>query len=233
MHTPPIKPAEHAETHLLHLILSGTYPAGADLPAERDLATQLGVTRPTLREALQRLSRDGWLRIQHGKPTRVNDYLTEGGLAILGRIAQHGQIEALIPQLLEVRAVLAPAYTEAAVRRAPDWVADLLSTLPSSAPDAYAAYDWALHKTLVHLSGNVIYPLILNGFAGVYATAGAHYFASPEARDLSTELYGRLRAAALDHDGPAAAHAMRDVLTRSMQLWHAQNAPAAPPEATP
>ena len=38
------------------------------LPSERDLADKIGVTRTTLREVLQRLARDGWLTIQHGKP---------------------------------------------------------------------------------------------------------------------------------------------------------------------
>ncbi|MEJ1267509.1 GntR family transcriptional regulator [Pantoea ananatis] len=43
-------------------------------PAERELSELIGVTRTTLREVLQRLARDGWLTIQHGKPTRVNNF---------------------------------------------------------------------------------------------------------------------------------------------------------------
>ena len=67
------KPAEVAESRLLESILSGSFPINRTLPGERELAKQLGVTRPTLREALQRLARDGWLDIQQGKPTRVRD----------------------------------------------------------------------------------------------------------------------------------------------------------------
>ncbi|MGC6744236.1 GntR family transcriptional regulator [Escherichia coli] len=40
---------------------------GLFLPAERELSELIGVTRTTLREVLQRLARDGWLTIQHGK----------------------------------------------------------------------------------------------------------------------------------------------------------------------
>src|SRR3972149_913382 len=85
---PPLRPAELAETRIIAAILDGQFPINSTLPPERDLSTQLGVTRPTLREALQRLARDGWLEIRHGRPTRVRDYWHEGSLGVLGAIAR-------------------------------------------------------------------------------------------------------------------------------------------------
>ncbi|MEO3862095.1 winged helix-turn-helix domain-containing protein [Acrocarpospora sp. B8E8] len=41
-------------------ILSGKYPAGSRLPAERDLTCEHGVARPTLRKALVILRTEGW-----------------------------------------------------------------------------------------------------------------------------------------------------------------------------
>src|SRR5512136_2926372 len=82
------RPAEIAEQRLLDAILSGHFAVNTSLPGERELAAQIGVTRPTLREALQRLARDGWLDIQHGKPTRVRDYWLEGNLGVLSVLAQ-------------------------------------------------------------------------------------------------------------------------------------------------
>ena len=220
-HGPP-KPAEHAEHQLIHLILSGTYQPGAALPGERELATHLGVTRPTLREALQRLSRDGWVRIQHGKATRVSDYMLEGGLAVLARLADHGNANDFIPHLLEIRAVLAPAYTRAAVTRSPGRVVDLLRTLPHDTADAYTRFDWHVHHELTRLSGNLIYSLILNGFSDLYARAARTYFTHSEARAASRAFYEALHGAAVHKDPGAAEAITRDVSVRSLQLWTAR-----------
>src|SRR5512135_1402906 len=106
------KPAEIAEWRILDAILSGHFAVNSSLPGERDLAVQIGVTRPTLREAMQRLARDGWLEIQHGKPTRVRDYWQEGNMGVLSILAQmpSQQTPDFVAHLLEVRVLLAPTY---------------------------------------------------------------------------------------------------------------------------
>ncbi len=53
-----------------------------------NLSELIGVTRTTLREVLQRLARDGWLTIQHGKPTKVNNFWETSGLNILETLAR-------------------------------------------------------------------------------------------------------------------------------------------------
>jgi DNA-binding FadR family transcriptional regulator len=58
---------------LLHDIVSGRYPAGARLPAERDLARVLGASRPTLREALRRLGEWGLIAARRGSGVVVRD----------------------------------------------------------------------------------------------------------------------------------------------------------------
>ena len=54
-------PAALAEEYIVRSIWDNVFPAGTNLPSERDLADKIGVTRTTLREVLQRLARDGWL----------------------------------------------------------------------------------------------------------------------------------------------------------------------------
>ncbi len=53
------------------LISDGTYRPGMQLPSERDLAIQLGVSRPSLREALRTLAVIGALETRHGSGTNV------------------------------------------------------------------------------------------------------------------------------------------------------------------
>jgi GntR family negative regulator for fad regulon and positive regulator of fabA len=111
---PPLRPTQYAESILVTSILDGTYPAGTPLPGERLMADQIGVTRPTLRETLQRLAGEGWVKIKHGKPTVVNDYWLEGGLGMIGTLAKYTKFlpNGFITQLLEVRAVLLPPVAE-------------------------------------------------------------------------------------------------------------------------
>ena len=51
---------------LRQLIADGEYPVGSRLPTERELAEKLGVSRPTVREALIALEVEGRLRIRVG-----------------------------------------------------------------------------------------------------------------------------------------------------------------------
>ena len=216
------RPGAHAERELLSALLSGRWAPGEGLPAERELSATLGVTRPTLREVLKKLDRDGFVTVRHGLPTRVNDVWTEGGLSVLAGLAEHGEIpKGFVKQLLEVREVLAPAYAREAVRHAPARVAAFLARAEGLGPGAleWTAFDWELHHLLAVSSGNPVYTLILNGFRGLFARMAAIYFEGPEARETSREFYAALRVAALAGDASGAGNVTRAVMARSVELW--------------
>jgi len=219
----PAKPIDLTEQRLLTAILDGTFPPHSHLPAERELARQLGVTRPTLREALQRLSRDGWIDIQQGKPTRIRDIWTEGSLGVLSGIAGNPdhQPPDFVHHLLQVRALLAPAYARMAVEHNPDRVLEALELcmgLPEE-PEAYAAADWNLHQALTTASTNPIFTLILNGFRDLYLLMGARYFSSSKARGFSRSFYTELQDCARSADGQAAEELTRSVMAQSIIVW--------------
>ncbi len=220
----PQRPAAYAEEALVTAILDGTYPPGSTLPGERDLAAQLGVTRPTLRETLKRLACEGWFAIQQGKSTRVNDFWREGGLNVLGALVRYSEQlpPDFVPNLLEVRLALAPAYTAAAVERSPEAVVDYVAhyTGLEDSPESFASFDWGLHHTLTVASTNPVYTLILNGFAGFYEQMACLYFARPEARESSRAFYAALLGAARRADAISAGRIAQAVMQESIDLWH-------------
>lgn len=217
------KPAEIAEQRLLEAILSGHFAVNSYLPGERDLAAQIGVTRPTLREALQRLTRDGWLDIQHGKPTRVRDYWQEGNMGVLSVLAQmpSQQKPDFVAHLLEIRVLLAPAYTRQAMEVASSEIAALLSTFATleDTSSAFANADWELHHLLTLHAGNPIFRLLLNSFQSLYQVMGEHYFISAENRERSRIYYAELLNCAKRNAHLKAESLTRDVMTESLALW--------------
>jgi GntR family transcriptional regulator len=63
-----------AQRYLLDLIEDGTYQPGERLPSEYELAAKLGISRPTLREALHNLEQEGIIIRRHG----VGTFITPG-----------------------------------------------------------------------------------------------------------------------------------------------------------
>jgi len=221
--TTPEKPAEFTENRLIEAILNGYFPIDTSLPAERELSSQLGVTRPTLREALQRLSRDGWLDIQQGKPTRVRNYLQEGNLGVLSSLARFSEYQTndFIPNLLNIRILMAPSYTQLAIEKSPEEVSGFIKqylTLPET-KQAYASFDWEMHHKLTILSGNPIFTLILNGFKELYFPMACFYFQSEEARNTSKEYYRDLYQVSVTPAPQKAGQITKQVMQESLSLW--------------
>ncbi|EGU46928.1 fatty acid metabolism regulator [Vibrio ichthyoenteri ATCC 700023] len=105
-------PAGFAEKYIIESIWKGRFPPGSILPAERELSELIGVTRTTLREVLQRLARDGWLTIQHGKPTKVNQFMETSGLHILDTMMTLDAENAtsIVEDLLAARTNISPIF---------------------------------------------------------------------------------------------------------------------------
>ena len=97
-------------------LLDGTWPAGSRLPGERVLAEQYGVSRNTVREAIQRLSARGLLQSRRGAGVFATDRLRAGIASPWGQlVADH---PALRDDILEFRRVLEGATAHFAALRA-------------------------------------------------------------------------------------------------------------------
>jgi GntR family transcriptional regulator, negative regulator for fad regulon and positive regulator of fabA len=220
---PPEKPGELTESRLIGAILDNHFPPGSNLPGERELAVLFGVTRPTLREVLQRLERDGWIEIRQGKPTRVREYWQEGNLAVLVAVALHkGEIPAdFVPNLMNVRILLAPAYTCMAIERDCAAVAGLLENAPAGGdpPEIYTSYDFTMHRQLTIISGNPVFSLFINSVTQLYQVVGSVYFSQAETRAHSHQYYQGLLDCARRQDSSRAQSLTERVMRESLELW--------------
>ncbi|MFD2165925.1 fatty acid metabolism transcriptional regulator FadR [Thalassotalea euphylliae] len=216
-------PAGFAEQYIVESIWNGGFPPGSILPAERELSELIGVTRTTLREVLQRLARDGWLTIKHGKPTRVNNFWETSSLNILETLAQLDQdgIPELVDNLMSARTNISAIYIRGAIKNNPEKTIELLEAYKQVVDEgeAFAEFDYTLNKELVVASGNSIYLLILNGFRALYSRLGSLYFAHPKGREISRNYYERLIELAKAGKFDESVLAVRKYGLESGQLW--------------
>lgn len=219
----PDKPAELAEQRIIKAILDNVFPINSVLPSERDLSTRIGVTRPTLREALQRLSRDGWIEIHQGKPTRVRDFWAEGNLNVLSSISKYPQhlSENFVENLLQIRLLLCPTYSSMAVKNNPDVIIDYLQTKPeiSNSAETYSDFDFNLHLRLTQASGNPIFTLILNGFQDLFKEKAIIYFHNEQARIYSYNFYLELLKAFTSKNPKTVYQLTEKVMSNSISFW--------------
>ena len=216
-------PAGFAEQYIVESIWNGGFPPGSILPAERELSELIGVTRTTLREVLQRLARDGWLTIKHGKPTKVNNFWDTSGLNILETLAHLDQegIPDLVDNLMSARTNISAIYVRGAIKNNPEKTIELISAYKEVADtgEAFAEFDYNLNKELVVASGNSIYLLILNGFKGLYSRIGSLYFSHPKGREITKNFYEKLIVLAKENRFDDAVFAVRKYGIESGKLW--------------
>ena len=216
-------PAGFAEQYIVESIWNGGFPPGSILPAERELSELIGVTRTTLREVLQRLARDGWLTIKHGKPTKVNDFWDTSSLNILETLAQLDQdgIPDLVDNLMSARTNISAIYVRGAIKNNAEKTIALLNGYRDveDTGEAFAEFDYRLNKELVVASGNPIYLLVLNGFRGLYSRLGSLYFAHPKGREISRHYYESLIELAQAGKFDEAVFAVRNYGIESGKLW--------------
>lgn len=143
---------EECVERVLSAVKLGLVSAGERLPAERDLAARLGVSRVTLREALRSLADAGWLEIRRGR---------HGGAFVLDCVpapARHRPLPALedslaLRQVLELGAVELAAAT-GVPPSADDALLDALADCRAAGADRYRTADSRLHLALTELTGS-------------------------------------------------------------------------------
>jgi len=160
------------------LILSGKFAPGDRVPSERDLGTLFGISRPVVHEGLRTLESRGLVTIESRKGVRVNDYRREGSIEMLLSILNYtgGKLSpSLFDGVLEMRLLFEVETAGlAARRRDAAGLADLRKTvereqaMSSPSARAVADIDFEFHISIAIVSGNEIYPLLMNSFRRIY-----------------------------------------------------------------
>jgi DNA-binding FadR family transcriptional regulator len=177
---------ESCVNRLEELILSGELQIGEQLPSERDFAARIGVSRPVLHEALVDLDSKGLVRIVPRRGVFVNDYRRSGSMAILSSLLTYhnGRLDPAFTQsLIDMRLVVEIETARlAAQNRTKEQLAEFRTLLTveqkaaSGDPHSLTDLDFSFHLSVAIASGNLIYPLIINSFKGVYTSLTGEFF---------------------------------------------------------
>lgn len=164
---------EEAADQIREDILTGRHEAGTRLPGERELSTQLGVSRLTLRSAIARLEGEGLVRAVHGSGNLVLPYREHGGIELLGYLAELSlQGRALdvgvLGELLELRRAIAiEALGLAAERGTDEEIANLRAHVEAQRevvdrPRELMEMDLAFARLVVRATHNIAFELVYN-----------------------------------------------------------------------
>jgi len=209
-------------------IVQGRLESGSALPAERALSEQLGVSRPAVREALQRLAQAGLVDIRHGGATRVRDFRDATSFDLLGRLLldSDGVLDAqVVRSVLEMRnAIGADAARRCAQRggrAAAEGLAEVAGAMAAVGDDIeeLQRLDLDFWDRVIDGSANIAYRIAFNGMRSAYEPVAdvLGQLLAPELFDHADR--SALVAAVAAGDGDAAESAARAILESSTQAW--------------
>jgi GntR family transcriptional regulator, transcriptional repressor for pyruvate dehydrogenase complex len=162
---------DEAITKLRNMIQSGELPPGSRLPPENQLATQMGLSRSGVREAVKVLESARVLDVRRGDGTYVTSLAPKLLLEGVGFAVELLQGDTLL-EVMEVRRLLEPAATGLASLRITDGqlddLAGVLQQMSAAAGDAeqLVQADVAFHRLVIASTGNETLMSLLDGLSG-------------------------------------------------------------------
>jgi GntR family transcriptional repressor for pyruvate dehydrogenase complex len=207
--------------HIRDLIEKGLVRPGDKLPAERDLAVQIGVSRPTVRVGLRALAAMGIVESRHGSGTYIPDGPPALGSQSLSLLAAlHGFTR---EEMYDARRVLeVGAAGMAAEHATPDQLAtiadevtNLFATLDD--PLVFLVHDIRFHRVVADASGNPIIAALVEMVSALYYDRRRETAGQASDRDLreAAELHRRIYQAIRARNSEAARNAMNEHLRRA------------------
>jgi DNA-binding FadR family transcriptional regulator len=200
-------------------VVRGDLPAGEPLPSERRLAEVLGVSRPSVREALKRLGHAGLVDVRQGDATTVRDFRRTAGLDLLPQLLMAGGRVDLptARSLMETRLHVAPFVAQLAAQRGggtlePALTAALDDLAAQTEPIAQQYAALAFWDVVVDGADSIALRLMYNSLRASYEPVIGALSVVMDAEVSNHAGYRRLAAAITGARPAAAAKAAADLL---------------------
>jgi GntR family transcriptional repressor for pyruvate dehydrogenase complex len=213
--------AEQVVAHVRDLIERKLLRPGDRLPAERDLAAQIGVSRPTLRMGLHALAAMGCVQSRHGSGTFIPEGPPALGSAPLSLLAAlHDFTHA---QMYEARRILEVGAAGLAAESAkPEHITTLAEEVASlfasmNDPQKFLVHDINFHRGVAAASGNPIIAAVVEMVSALYYEQRRETAAQASDRDLrdAAEAHREIYQAIRNRDAEQARRVMNEHLLRS------------------
>jgi GntR family transcriptional repressor for pyruvate dehydrogenase complex len=230
----PQAPPDPVVGHVRALIEGGGLRPGDRLPAERDLAHRLGLSRPTVRSGLKALAAMGILVSRRGAGTFVADGPPDLGREPLGLLAALHRFTA--EEMFEARLVLEVGVAGLAAEHAgPEHAAAMAEEVTEmfaalADPHTFLVHDVRFHRTLGAGCGNRVLAALVEMVAAQFY--GLRRRTVERARDLreSAEMHRRIYRAVRARDPHAAREAMALHLRQARWAQARETGPGEEPE---
>lgn len=214
----PVRLYERIVEQIEDALARGELKPGQRLPSERELVTQFGTSRATVREALRVLESNGLVRSRPGDPNGPEVLpFTSGGLEKqMRRLARTDQLT--LSQLLVSRMMLdSTANRLAATLRTPEQLAEMEAAIAAMRAaidvgyEAFSEADFAFHEAVAQASGNMLIQVgnsvVRDTVLSLISGKIAHARNSKALMRTSLTHHEQVLDAIRDGDAPAAAHA--------------------------
>ena len=221
----PIRPKKLSEeivSQIKDLIGQGTLKPGERIPSERELAAFLGVSRPSVREAIMVLEAMGFLESRQGGGTFVRS-LTEVSMADPLASMVERRDPRMLHALTEVRMGLETWSAYLAARRAEDSEINRLRELYEVMAEQAATGGWdpeidaEFHLTITAATHNTIQIHVLNTIQTLFQTtimvALGEFYSKEGYVELLLNHHHDIYRAIADHDPERARQKMMEHLS--------------------
>jgi GntR family transcriptional regulator, transcriptional repressor for pyruvate dehydrogenase complex len=207
---------EEIAKRLLAQIKEQELRPGDKLPAERELARMMDVSRPVLREALRALALMRVVDIRQGDGTYITSLEPEQLISHLDIVFSKDSVA--LAQLLDARRVIEAGNVRLAAVRISDQeiteLEGLLAALRASLddPERFAEQDIAMHVAMCAATSNFLLMQFMNILGTLGRVSRERTGAARSVREASLRDHRRIVAALRAHDPDAAERAMLDHL---------------------